>query len=195
MKHDGQTKTVIFKEALRLFAEKGYDGASMSELARAVGIRKASLYSHFPGKEAILRDLLDAILKKHLYSVNSIVKNVEGSNRDKLEQIFKSYIYYCKDNQEIDFWTRFYYFPPEALKEEIHRKTHEVESYFEEKIESIFEEGIKQGEFHDRRAPDMMLSFYYMMIGFVLSLSDYQDRSPDEDIIRSLTVFMKGICK
>lgn len=40
-------------EAVALFLEKGYAGTSMSALAAACGVRKASLYHHFPSKEAL----------------------------------------------------------------------------------------------------------------------------------------------
>ena len=40
--------------ALRVFAERGYDGASMDDVARAAGITKASIYHHVAGKEALL---------------------------------------------------------------------------------------------------------------------------------------------
>jgi len=41
--------------ALRVFAERGYDGASMDDVARAAGITKASIYHHVSGKEALLQ--------------------------------------------------------------------------------------------------------------------------------------------
>jgi AcrR family transcriptional regulator len=51
--------------ALRVFAERGYDGASMDDVARAAGITKATIYHHVPGKEALLerglRRALDAL--------------------------------------------------------------------------------------------------------------------------------------
>ena len=40
--------------ALRVFADRGYDGASMDDVARAAGITKASIYHHVSGKEALL---------------------------------------------------------------------------------------------------------------------------------------------
>jgi AcrR family transcriptional regulator len=40
--------------ALSVFAERGYDGASMDDVARAAGITKASIYHHVSGKEALL---------------------------------------------------------------------------------------------------------------------------------------------
>ncbi|MBR1202475.1 MULTISPECIES: TetR/AcrR family transcriptional regulator [unclassified Bradyrhizobium] len=55
------TRERILSEALGLFAQSGYGGASMRELARRVGIRESSLYNHFPGKAAIL----EAIVSEH----------------------------------------------------------------------------------------------------------------------------------
>ena len=43
----------ILDHAVSLFLGKGYAGTSMSDLARAVGIQKASLYHHFPSKEVL----------------------------------------------------------------------------------------------------------------------------------------------
>ena len=60
----GNTKQEILDVALELFSVKGYEATSLSTIADAVGIRKASLYSHFENKQAILdalvKDVLDA---------------------------------------------------------------------------------------------------------------------------------------
>src|SRR3954463_8786936 len=47
----------ILAEALDLFAQSGYGGASMRELARRVGIRESSLYKHFARKAPILEGI------------------------------------------------------------------------------------------------------------------------------------------
>lgn len=51
---EASTKTRILREAAHIFAEKGYEGASMRDLAQALGLSKAALYHHFRSKEAIL---------------------------------------------------------------------------------------------------------------------------------------------
>lgn len=53
------TKQLILTEALHLFLEKGYHGASMRTLAKRVGLRGSSLYNHFKSKDAIYAALLD----------------------------------------------------------------------------------------------------------------------------------------
>ncbi len=56
---DKTTKERIFDVALDLFAQKGFDAVSMREIAEAVGIRKASLYSHFSSKDDLLERLFE----------------------------------------------------------------------------------------------------------------------------------------
>lgn len=52
----------IILEARELFREHGYDGASMQDLAERVGLKKASLYTRFPSKEALVPEVLAVTL-------------------------------------------------------------------------------------------------------------------------------------
>lgn len=58
-----ETRARIVREAGRLFAERGFDGARMDELARRVGVNKAAIYHYFRGKDAILEQLIADFLK------------------------------------------------------------------------------------------------------------------------------------
>jgi AcrR family transcriptional regulator len=51
--HSADRRSEILALATEAFLTHGYAGASMADLARAVGIQKASLYHHFPSKEAL----------------------------------------------------------------------------------------------------------------------------------------------
>jgi AcrR family transcriptional regulator len=53
------TRAAVLQIALTLFTSKGYEATSMREIAEALGIKKASLYYHFAGKEEILRSLFE----------------------------------------------------------------------------------------------------------------------------------------
>lgn len=61
----GNTKREILDAALELFSVQGYEATSISQLAQAVGIRKASLYSHFKNKQAILDALIQSTLEQY----------------------------------------------------------------------------------------------------------------------------------
>lgn len=66
------TKNRILDAALELFSIYGYEATSLGQVAEAVGIKKASLYSHFASKKEIFDTLIDEIVsvytKKSLYS-------------------------------------------------------------------------------------------------------------------------------
>ena len=74
----GSTKQEILDAALQLFSVQGYEATSISQLAEAVGIRKASLYSHFESKQAILDALLQTTLEQ--YEQHSIFANADWDN-------------------------------------------------------------------------------------------------------------------
>lgn len=49
----GETKERILETALELFAQSGYLGTSMSDIAARLGITKAALYKHYAGKQEV----------------------------------------------------------------------------------------------------------------------------------------------
>ena len=61
----GNTKQEILEAALELFSVQGFEATSVSQIADAVGIRKASLYSHFENKQAILDALVKEVLDRY----------------------------------------------------------------------------------------------------------------------------------
>ena len=61
----GNTKQEILEAALELFSVQGFEATSISQIANAVGIRKASLYSHFENKQAILDALVQEVLEQY----------------------------------------------------------------------------------------------------------------------------------
>ena len=79
----GNTKQEILEAALELFSVQGFEATSISQIASAVGIRKASLYSHFENKQAILDELVKEVLEQ--YGAHSIFAKTDwGKDNDNL---------------------------------------------------------------------------------------------------------------
>jgi len=51
-------RSQLTREAARLFAEKGYHGTSIGDLAKAMGVQKGSLYAHISSKEDLLYETM-----------------------------------------------------------------------------------------------------------------------------------------
>lgn len=69
------TKQEILNASLDLFSIQGFEATSVSQIANAVGIRKASLYSHFESKQAILDALIDEVFRQ--YDKRSIFPEID----------------------------------------------------------------------------------------------------------------------
>ncbi|MCZ3367005.1 MULTISPECIES: TetR/AcrR family transcriptional regulator [Methanobacterium] len=76
------TKERIFESAIDLFAQKGFDATSMREIAEAVGIKKASLYSHYKSKNEIMDNIFE-YFKKELIKM----RPPEAQNLDKIDKV------------------------------------------------------------------------------------------------------------
>ena len=74
----GNTKQEILEASLELFSVQGFEATSISQIAGAVGIRKASLYSHFESKQAILDALVKDILEQ--YATHSLFARTDWEN-------------------------------------------------------------------------------------------------------------------
>ena len=59
------TKQKILDAALELFSTQGFEATSVSQIADEVGIRKASIYSHFASKQEILENLMREVMKQY----------------------------------------------------------------------------------------------------------------------------------
>ena len=75
MVEQGSTKKAILEKALDLFSVQGYEATSIAQIADAVGIRKASMYSHFKSKQEILDALVQHSLEQ--YEKRSIFARVD----------------------------------------------------------------------------------------------------------------------
>lgn len=61
------TKQKILDAALDLFSTQGFEATSVSQIAEEVGIRKASLYSHYASKQEILESLMQEVMSQYEY--------------------------------------------------------------------------------------------------------------------------------
>ncbi len=72
--------------AVAVFNERGYDGTSMEDLARAAGITKSSFYHHVDGKEALLSAACDRALDA-LFAIRDEPTTNTGRAFDRFEHV------------------------------------------------------------------------------------------------------------
>ncbi len=78
------TRVAVLEAALRLFAEQGYAGTSVRDIAKVVALKPATLYSHFPSKAHILAEI---VRLGHEEQVRSVRAALLASAPDPKDQI------------------------------------------------------------------------------------------------------------
>src|SRR5574344_1080848 len=83
-KNADERRTEILDSATKLFAEKGYDSTSVTDIMNAVGIAKGTLYYHFKSKEEILDGIVTRTKENLVNQAKSVIENKTLSTEQKL---------------------------------------------------------------------------------------------------------------
>ncbi|MFF4588737.1 TetR/AcrR family transcriptional regulator [Streptomyces sp. NPDC001388] len=92
----------ILKEAARLFAERGFHGVGVDEIGAAVGISGPGLYRHFPGKDAMLAELLVGISGQLLTGAKRRLAEADGGPAEVvLDSLIEGHIDFAIDDRPL----------------------------------------------------------------------------------------------
>ncbi len=175
----GNTKQEILDAALDLFSVKGFEATSLSMLAEAVGIRKASLYSHFENKQAILDALVDQVLTQ--YREHSIFSRAgrEGlaNTPDAAAQVIQGQIRYILHDPTISRARKMLVIEqfqnPELAKLLTKQNYTDVLEYFTGMIASLIRQNVLTGS-----DPGLMAAQFCLPISVWINLCD---REPERE--------------
>lgn len=76
------TKEKIFDVSIDLFSQYGYDGVSIRQIAKEVGIKESSIYNHYQSKESILESILSYYINEMLKEEAPVMQPKENLNMD-----------------------------------------------------------------------------------------------------------------
>jgi AcrR family transcriptional regulator len=86
------TRGRILLAGLRLFAEHGFHGTSIRDIAAHAAVQSASLYAHFPSKETILAELVLAGHEEHHARLVAALLHSGTDPRDRLAALVRAHV-------------------------------------------------------------------------------------------------------
>lgn len=96
-----QTRAAVLAAALDLFAQKGYFGTSLRDIANVVGVRESALYNYFASKEQLFEALIAASAEQRVERVTELSEAPVDDVRALLEALVRQTLQaYCHPRQE-----------------------------------------------------------------------------------------------
>ncbi|MCK0108717.1 TetR/AcrR family transcriptional regulator [Flavobacteriaceae bacterium S0825] len=189
MKYETRKDEIIQTSAV-LFQKKGYSAVTMRDIAKAMGIKAASLYNHIKSKQEILSEIIISLAEQFTEQMK-IIKNSDDNSIDKLKQIVALHVNTTSNNQ----------FGMASLNNDWMHLEAELEYYlklrknYENDFRGVIEEGIQGSELINGN-PEVML---FSLLSTLRSLYIWLPKKEDLDIEKFTTelslVLINGINK
>jgi AcrR family transcriptional regulator len=138
----------LLQEAAALFARRGYSGTSMSDIAREVGVRKASLYNYYPSKEDLLLDLLERSLRSWTESCYHGFKRTDADSLEvKLSAYLDSVVGFARTHPQAMALIRLATAQvPGELRAKVHKQFETYETEWHNDLVEMFRKAVDSGE-------------------------------------------------
>ncbi|MBM7095294.1 MULTISPECIES: TetR/AcrR family transcriptional regulator [Alteribacter] len=190
-----RTAEKIKQVSLRLFAQEGYDGASLSKITDEVGIRKSSLYNHFKNKEALFLTLVDDVYARYVAELNETVH--EGADDESVDTtLHKAFIMttdFLRKEEVGRFYMHFLLFPPKDLKLSVHERFLRFEEELNLVLLPVITRGMNDRAIEKSSPADVLDAFYCVLDGISAQMFYYDPDTVNRKRQHAWNVFWRGI--
>ncbi|MCP3739287.1 TetR/AcrR family transcriptional regulator [Rossellomorea sp. BNER] len=189
------TQTKIINTSISLFAQKGYEGTSLADIAKLVGVKKPSLYNHFSSKDDILLSALEKVFKGYNEQFFQLITDKNSSLKATLYQIIIENAKMCWEDQDLTlFYKRMLLFPPEPLTGRINEMNIRFESEFDEMMAGLFKDSMNKDEIPTSDIQPYLHSFNCLLDGIFTRSNVVESFDKFEQIVEgSWQVYWNGI--
>lgn len=185
------TKDSIIDSAVNVFAKKGFELASVDDIARQAGIAKGTFYYHFESKD----EILFALIERGIDRFTDILKTnleTEFDPKRKLEIAVETQLNYFYEHE--DFCRILL---SEIWRFEIKWKRHieQIQQKYLVLIEDILREGIGNGEFDAKLNIEAATTAVFSLISFAsLDWAIFHSKKSRKEMLETIKIiFFKGL--
>ena len=183
-------KEEIIKTAAKLFKEKGFSAVTMRDIAKAMGIKAASLYNHINSKQEILSDIIITLAEEFTQGIKTI-KNSNDNCVDKLKNIVNLHVDVAFGNT----------FGMASLNNDWMHLEEKLDYYLElrkdheNNIRQIIEIGIKNNELVNADADVILFSILSTLRSLYIWIPKKEELNPKKLASNLNSVLLNGIIK
>ena len=134
-------RSQLTREAARLFAEKGYHGTSIGDLAKAMGVQKGSLYAHIASKEDLLYETMREGADAFHGALDAIADELPAT--EKIRLALRGHLRVVAEQLDVAtvFMREWRYLVGERRDEILGERRR-----YEERVRALFRDGRERGE-------------------------------------------------
>lgn len=188
----GTQRERILQEALRLFAQKGYDRVSIRQLAAAVGLTPPTFYHYFPTKEALLETLAHQIAERFEQATAHIAEG-DWTVPYKIEKFCEAHLsVLLRQPEQAAIFLRE---APQFLSEDQREAFMRRQRAYEARLERILREGVEKNLFRDIDPRFMSVSLLAAMNATATWYQPGGHLSPHEIASTLSSIFLNGLIR
>ena len=168
-----ERKQAIVDAVRNVFAEKGFDGTTTRELAKAAGVSEALLYKHFPSKECLYTAMLDACAKGPTFAQFNRILALEPSTSTLVLMVYFTISHYVLPRPGDPYKAALNCLLARSLLDDgaLVRLTHKkFASAWITKFEACLKEAVKLGDLRESRMRRNLGVWFVHHIAFSLML-------------------------
>lgn len=144
MQHEGRSmREQILAAAIQLFAEYGYNAAPLRDIARIAGIQAASIYHHYPNKQALLIEIMET----YMLRLNTALEHILKEYHDPQQRLYAAIASHIR--LHTNHKNEFFIIDTEIRALEDKERTYilSLRDTYEALLQTILREGMEQGVF------------------------------------------------
>lgn len=186
-------KNELVQEALKEFAEKGFDSASLNQIIKRSGISKGSFYHHFDNKETLFSSVVQRVADEKLAFINQWLQ--QQGNGIKTAGFFEILQLQMKGGVEFALqYPELNQFLMSILKNpELMAKAEELSPrYYDEVFDPLIKDAVERGELRSDLEPNFMkqlIKYSLMNMGEIM-LENIGDELNKEELMEQSRQFL-----